>query len=159
MKLFFLLLTAFPFMLTAQTKYAPLCGNTFCVDIPSTFKIEEPYDDNNLDHETYIASINGYKFIEINGLLASRFDMDISIENISDWYQHILKIHPEITYKMQKDNWFVVSGVDPESGNIYYWKKIWEGEYVRDLYISYPKSRKSEIEPFIGTIAKSFTSN
>lgn len=141
--------------LSAQTKYTEFCGNVFCVDLPAGFNVKD-YPENSTDNETYEVTKKGVKFINISASIESRYDMDASINNIQDWYQYILKKRPEISYKLQKDNWFVVSGVDPETGNVFYWKKIWQGEFISDLYIEYPKSKKDQIEPYLGAIAKSF---
>jgi hypothetical protein len=139
-----------------QTNLKEFCGNVFCIHLPSDFKVTEPYSENNSDHEVYDVSKKGAKFMTITASIESRFSLDDSINTIQDWYQDILKKRPEISYKMQKDNWFIVSGIDPKSGNVFYWKKIWKGEFISDLYIDYPKSKKDEIEPYLSSIAKSF---
>lgn len=138
-----------------QVQYKKHCKNVFCVELPTSFKVSG-YPDNDADHESYTVTVKGFEMIELNATIESRIDFEEPIDNIQEWYQYSLKKHPEATYKMQKDNWFVLSGVT-EKGDIYYWKKIWQGEFICDMYIEYPKSKKADIEPYLSKIAKSLT--
>jgi hypothetical protein len=70
----------------------------------------------------------------------------------------ITKSELEISYKTQKGNWFVISGVNKDNGNIVYWKRVSGNSFISDLHIEYPKEGESEISPFISKISKSFTS-
>ena len=65
----------------------------------------------------------------------------------------------EITYNMIGSDFFVISGINKENGNIVYWKRILAAEFVKDLHIEYNQSRKPDIEKYISRISKSFTSN
>jgi hypothetical protein len=70
----------------------------------------------------------------------------------------IKKSELEISYKTQKGNWFVISGINKDNGNIVYWKRVSGNNFISDIHIEYPKGRESEISPYIAKISNSFTS-
>ena len=60
---------------------------------------------------------------------------------------------------MVSSDYFVISGINNENGNIVYWKRVLGRSYVSDLHIEYNQTRKSTIENHIARISKSFTSD
>ena len=61
----------------------------------------------------------------------------------------------EVTYKIKKNNWFVVSGTDRE--NIFYKKAIYDvkdNQFI-NFEISYPKSKRAQYDSITAAIAKS----
>jgi len=118
--------------------------------------INEYPDDNNPDVCDYIVKTKfGLKLIEIHSLINSRFEFN----TVQDLYKEALsKSKFNIIYKIQKSNWFVISGIKKENGNIVYWKRVAGANFISDLYIEYSKSQKNEIEPFLTKISTSFTS-
>lgn len=127
----------------------------FSVSLPSGWKMEEMWE-GSLDFCDYeVKAKDGTKILELHALLNSRFDAG----SITDLYAAALESSKlEIIYKLQKQNWFVISGIDKKTKNIVYWKRIWGEHYVSDLYLDYPKNKETEIAPYIGRIAKSFIS-
>lgn len=134
-------------------KYTPC---SFTVSLPVHFKLVNEYpDDVSPDNCDYIVKTkSGLKLIEIHSLLNSRFEFN----TIQDLYKNaISKSKLNIVYKVQKGNWFVISGTEKTNGNIVYWKRVFGDNFISDLYIEYPKSQKKEIEPFLSKISTSFT--
>jgi hypothetical protein len=81
--------------------------------------------------------------------LKDMFDQETS-ENSAD--------HPDkkVTYKKLAETWYVVSGT--EGDKIFYTKVLYRKDKVQDIhfFISYPKSRKHELDAITAEIAKSF---
>jgi hypothetical protein len=61
-----------------------------------------------------------------------------------------------ITYHLEKEHWFVVSGIDKETGRLIYIKVYWGDTYISILRIHYPKEKRSLIEPYIPQLSQSF---
>jgi hypothetical protein len=126
----------------------------FAINLSSSFKIQKMYDDNSPDFcDHSLVTQDGFEVIELHSLNKSRFEY----EDIKNLYEAaLLNSELHITYKIQKSNWFLISG--KEKDNIVYWKCVTGENFISDLHIEYPISRKSEIEPYIGQIARSFIS-
>lgn len=126
----------------------------FDVDLPRSWKLSR-LGEETLDYCDYEARLpDGFKVLDIYVLLNTRFGAD----NIRDLYEEALKLETlDISYKLQKENWFVISGIDKKTKNIVYWKRVFGDMYVGDLRFEYPKKKEAEIAPHIGSIAKSFT--
>lgn len=141
---------------TQEVSYKSHSPCTFSIRLPSSFILQEMYDDRSLDYCDYqVKTKDGFEIIELHSLIASRFIFN----SIKELYNAALTGSDlEISYKTQRGNWFVISGIKRENGNIVYWKRVIGQEFISDLYIEYPKSHESEIAPYIGTIANSFTS-
>jgi hypothetical protein len=80
-----------------------------------------------------------------------------SIKNL--YYGDLNNDRYTITYKTLQSSWYVVSGVNLNNGKIFY-KKVYysinESE-VRNMILEYPSTRKSQIDPLISRIQKSFS--
>ena len=148
------------FLFASQTIYAQYkeySPCSFAVSLPINFKLINEYpEENNPDECHYIVkSKSGLKLIEINSSLNSRFEEN----NIKALYKRALtNSNLNITYKIQKLNYFVISGTDKTNGNIVYWKRIFGDNFISDLYIKYSKNQKNEIEPYLTKMSTSFTS-
>ena len=59
-----------------------------------------------------------------------------------------------VTYRVLKDNWFVVSGYNV--GKIFYQKTILRNNELKTFVFEYDEKRKSFYEPMIKRLAKSF---
>jgi hypothetical protein len=136
-------------------KFEDQSTDKYTVSLPNSWKIEA-MNEESLDYCNYEARLpDGTKILELNALLNTRFDTD----NIQDLYNASLsKTELKVTYKLQKDNWFVISGVDKVTKNIVYCKRVLGEQFVSDLRFDYPKSKEAEVGPSIGRIAKSFDS-
>lgn len=59
-----------------------------------------------------------------------------------------------VTYKVLKNNWFVVSGY--KSGKVFYQKTILNKNQFKFFYFEYPESKKKIYDPITKNIATSF---
>ena len=141
----------------AEVNYTLHNPCTFSIKLPSDFKAEPMEEENSLDYCDYsVKTKDGFEIMQLHSLLGSKFETSA----IKELYEEALtKSELEITYKAQKGNWFVISGTNKTNGNAVYWKRISGNNFVSDLHIEYPKSRETEIVPYIGAIAGSFTSD
>ena len=128
---------------------------SFRVSLPKSYIFEMEQDDNLDVCDATVTTANGLSILEVHSMINSRVETD----DIQELYQRALANSSlEITHKSQKHNWFVISGYNSK-GMIVYWKRISGDNFISDLYMEYPKSRSSEINPMIGRIADSFTSD
>jgi len=139
-----------------EVSYKSYTPCTFRISLPSNFNLQSIYDDNSPNYCDYsVKTKDGFEILQLHSLLSSRF----AFGTIKELYDAAIKgSYLEITYKLQKGNWFVISGTQKKNGNIVYWKRVLGFNFVSDLWIEYPKSRETEITPYIKTISNSFTS-
>lgn len=136
---------------------------SFSVSLPTTFKLVSQNYETSPNYCDYEVKLNdGSVIIQIHSLTNGRFSYEDINEGESDIkYLHrraLSKSKLEIAYKTQKENWFVISGTNKSNGKINYWKRVLGSNFISDLTIEYTKSQASQIEPYIGKIATSFTS-
>jgi hypothetical protein len=143
--------------LDGSYEYRTYSPCSFTVKLPSNYSVRPMYSDRSNDYCDYVARTPaGYQIIELHSMLSSRF----TTESISKlYYKALANDDYDITYKTQKQNWFVVSGYRVETGNVIYWKRVVGRLYISDLFIEYPERMASQIEPHIGVISNSFTSD
>ena len=60
-----------------------------------------------------------------------------------------------VSYAVQKDNWFVVSGTD-EEGTILYRKTILTNDIEYTVNLIYPKAKKQLYDEIVEKVTKSF---
>lgn len=60
-----------------------------------------------------------------------------------------------ITYKVKKENWFVISGIN-EDNNIFYNKSIIKNGIQFHLRITYPEKDKTYMDKILSKISNSF---
>ena len=64
------------------------------------------------------------------------------------------KITKRVTYKRQKDNWFVISGyIGPK---IFYQKTILSNDMFKTFYIEYPENQRHRYDPILSRLGNSF---
>ncbi len=64
------------------------------------------------------------------------------------------KITKKVTYKRQKDNWFVVSGyIGPK---IFYQKTFLSNDMFKTFYIEYPQNQRHRYDPILSRLGSSF---
>lgn len=130
---------------------------TFTVKLPSSFSMKAMEEENNFDYCDYVAKTkNGKQVVQFHSLVKGRFPS----EDVKELYNEALKTNEiEITYKTQKDNWFVISGIVKSTKKIYYWKRCVGKHFISDLNIEYAKEDSKLIEPYLGKISGSFVSD
>jgi hypothetical protein len=130
---------------------------TFGIEIPVNMQIKKMYEDSSPEYCDYeVVLKDGYTIMELHSLINTRFEFG----TIKELYNEAVKTsNLNITYKMSASNYFVISGVNNENGNIVYWKRVLGQQFVSDLRIEYNQSKKSAIEKYIGRISKSFISD
>lgn len=64
------------------------------------------------------------------------------------------KITKKVTYKIQKDNWFVVSGYI--GSKIFYQKTFLTKELFKTFYIEYPQNQRHIYDPIMSRLGRSF---
>ena len=128
----------------------------FEIELPIDMRVSKMYSDVSTDYCDYnVRTKSGIDIMELHSLLKSRF----TFSTIGEAYREALSsTNLNITYKMQSGDFFVISGYNPNNGNIVYWKRIVGNRFVSDMRIEYSQSRRSLIESNIGRIAKSFRS-
>jgi hypothetical protein len=128
----------------------------FEIELPIEMQVSKMYSDVSTDYCDYnVRTKNGIDIMELHSLLKSRF----TFSTIREAYREALSsTNLNITYKMQSGDFFVISGYNPNNGNVVYWKRIVGNRFVSDMRIEYSQSRRSLIESNIGRIAKSFRS-
>ena len=62
-----------------------------------------------------------------------------------------------VTYKVLKEDWFVVSGFD--SGKVFYTKTFLLNEQFKTFHFSYPESQRKIFDPVTKLLASSFNGN
>lgn len=136
---------------------------SFSVSLPTTFKLVSQNYETSPDYCDYEVKLaDGSVVIQIHSLLNSRFMFDDINEGESEikylYRRALSKSKLDIVYKTQKNNWFVISGTDKSTGKISYWKRVYGSNFISDLSMEYTKSQAPQIEPYIGKITTSFTS-
>jgi hypothetical protein len=128
----------------------------FYIELPETMKLSEMYGDSSLDYCDYEVKFDDdLVSLQIHSLNISRFEFN----KISELYDSAIENSKlEVTYKIKKTNWFVISGIRKD-GKISYWKRILGDKFVSDLLIVYEPKSKLQIEPYIGEISNSFISD
>jgi hypothetical protein len=137
---------------------------SFSIKLPSTFKFVSQDSETSLDYCNYEVRLkDGSIILEVNSLLKTRFtgyeDFKDGESEIKYLYRKALNNSElEITYKIQKDNWFVISGINKSNGKLKYWKRVLGSNFISDLTLEYNKSNSINIEPYLGKISSSFLS-
>lgn len=130
---------------------------SFSIEIPSRMKIINPNDDKSPDWCDFDVILeDGFKVMELHSMLSSRF----SLSTIEEFYNAGLQNSSySVTYKFKGLDYFVISGLRQDSGNIFYWKRVLGEQFISDLFIEYSEKHRSDIEKYIGRISKSFKSD
>ena len=153
-----ILIFLIPFLGNSQNViFKKLTPCSFSIEIPVDMKIKSMYDDTSPDYCDYEVSLkDGYGIMELHSMNNSRFELI----GINEFYAAALESSQlNITYQSMGLDYFVISGINEENGNIVYWKRVLGDNFVSDLHIEYDETKKSSIEQHIERISKSFTSN
>ena len=124
----------------------------FCVDYPSNF-LNPSGESENHDGNTF-ANANGSSEMRASGMYnaldetaAEAFERATENDNYYDEER-------KISYKLQKDNWFVISGNYNES--IFYVKSILVDDTFYTLYFEYHSSETDQFDEIIKRTTKDF---
>ncbi|MFM7710176.1 MAG: hypothetical protein ACKO5C_04610 [Ferruginibacter sp.] len=120
-------------------------------------KLSSMYSDRGSDYCDYKVRTQAKNVsIELHALNKSRFTDD-SLEELYDAALQSSEIN--ITYKKKGADYFVISGFERSTGYIVYWKRSVGSSFIGDLYIIYPKTSKSAIEPYLTRMSRSFSAD
>lgn len=160
--LFTIVLVTFTNELTAQNNEACSQSKTFFyVDTPSDFSISCVYgcEENTMDYADYKISYQD----TLNYITTSSYNLErIPCTSVKECFEEQLLAWSEtinITYKLQKNNWFVISGIGKNSGNIFYLKGYYGVKYFSKIKFVYPQEIKNELKDYVSEISKSFSGN
>ena len=146
-----------PFIGKSQnTTWKKVTPCSFSMEIPADMKITKMYDDSSPDYCDYKVSLkDGYSIMELHSMNISRFELN----TIDEFYSAAIENSElNVTYHTLGLNYFVISGINEENGNIVYWKRVLGDSFVSDLHLEYSQARKTAIEQYIERISKSFIS-
>ena len=76
-------------------------------------------------------------------------------ESLDERYEDTLNTYSGISYKVKKDNFYIISGTD--RGEIYYMKEYVGRESINTLLIKYPSSKKKNFDAAVTELANSFS--
>lgn len=110
-----------------------------------------------LDKKSESENGDGSEFNSSDGFKMTVFgsyDVSVLNQNIDKLYQDEIKNHKDVTYKVKKNNWFVISGYDGEY--IFYIKKYVGSNTANTLYLNYPSNLRDKYYNVITVISKSF---
>jgi len=140
----------------AQAQFKKHHPCSFYISLPKSFTIKPIEQESNFDYcDLKVKTADKIEVMQLHSLLASRY-MDSDIKTLYAIEQKMEDIN--IVYKLQKANWFVISGTDKKTGHMLYRKTMVGQNFVSELRIDYAPSTASKIEPFIAKIAASFVS-
>ena len=140
----------------SQTPFKKHHPCSFYISLPKGFTIKPIEQESNFDYCDYkVKTADKVEVMQLHSLLASRYMKS----DIGTLYSIELKMEDiNIAYKIQKANWFVVSGTDKKTGHLLYRKTVVGERFVSELRIDYSPKQAAKIEPFIPRIAASFSS-
>ncbi len=127
--------------------------NHFEIELPNIFLISSeplPSSYKETKYYNFISSDRKASVMIIVNYMRDKPDFNNYINN---------KSNVDITYKVVKDNWFVISGYDVfERNTIFYQKTIFNREYgtLIDFYIRYPKDDKLLFNEITANMSTSF---
>ncbi len=160
--LFTLISVTFTNEVTAQNNEAYSQSKTFFdVDMPPDFWISCVYgcEENTVDYADYKISYQD----TLNYITTSSYNLGrTACSSVQECFEEQLLAWSEtinITYKLQKNNWFVISGIGKNSGNIFYLKGYYGVKYFSNIKFVYPQEVKNELEDYVSEISKSFSGN
>lgn len=144
----------------------------FEIDLPDNFELRvspygfyERYDWVDNDDTMYDIRRLSYDMAGIDIVMEQETSIDISVyslvggrwSNLPDSSEYAETIN--ISYYVEKDDWFVVSGIGKYSGELLYIKVSTGHMYSSILRLQYPREKKALIEQYISQLSKSFKSH
>lgn len=125
------------------------------------FSIQYPAD--LLTEKTYPENGDGIWLRDRSGSveLIPSASLNINASSIKQIYRDAIKWKEddkdiEITYKVQKKNWYVLSGYNYRKSSIFYIKYYSTGDILSGFTISYPIRDKRKYNQLINILSKSF---
>ena len=141
----------------------------FEIDLPDNFELTvnpngfyERYDWVDNDDTTYSVKLLSFDMAGIDIAMEQDSSVDISVysliggrwDNIPDSSEYAESL--DISYYLERDDWFVVSGIGKYSEEIIYIKVYFGKAYISILRLQYARDKKSLIEPYISKLSNSF---
>lgn len=111
----------------------------------------------NLEKKSESENGDGREFNSSEGfnmLVYGSNDASVLGKSIDEMYKEELKEHKDVTYKVKKKNWFVVSGYDGDY--IFYVKKYAGTGSTNTLFFKYPSNLRDKYYDVVTVISKSF---
>jgi hypothetical protein len=126
----------------------------FSIDYPESIFVNMTYPQNG--DGVWLRSKDNRVTLTPSGSLA------VVSKNIKEAYNQILKWKAEdknieVTYKVQKKNWFVISGFNHEKKTLFYEKKFYYDEMLVGYLFEYPTELRKKYDSYIETFNKSFS--
>ncbi len=139
------------------SKYTHHAPCSFSISLPSSWQIQAMEEEHSIEYCDYFGMLSkGDTVLRIHSTTKGRF----SFSTIQEAFQQACKnTKLKVSYKVQKNNGFILSGIDPESKHIVYWKTVFGHGYISELIFDYPQIHKQEVELVLPTIVASFKSN
>lgn len=109
------------------------------------------YPSNLKKHEE---NENGSELTETDGFNMKVYGNNNIAASLDELYSNERQKHKDVTYKVKKKNWFVISGYDSEI--MFYIKKIMGKDASYTLEITAPSSLRDKYYDVIAVISKSF---
>ena len=141
----------------------------FEIDLPDNFELTvnpngfyPRYDWVDNDDTTYSVKLLSFDMAGIDIAMEQDSSVDISVysliggrwDNIPDSSEYAESL--DISYYLERDDWFVVSGIGKYSEEIIYIKVYFGKAYISILRLQYARDKKSLIEPYISKLSNSF---
>lgn len=148
----FILLLLLTFTLQADTYTNSRFG--FSIEYPAEIFINKTYPENGdgvwLDNKDKTVQL-----IPSGSLAVLSTDIKEIYKQNLEWKSEEKSI--EVTYKRQKDNWFVISGYNHDTAIVFYEKRFYYDEKVIGYIFSYPIKSNKNYEKYIKMFNTSFT--
>lgn len=118
------------------------------------FSVKYP---SNLTGKNESENGDGREFFSSEGFKMTVYgsnDVSALNQTIDDIFKEELSRHKDVTYKVKKNNWFVISGYDEQF--IYYIKKYVGKGSTNTLSMMYPSNLRDKYYDVVSAISKSF---
>ena len=89
------------------------------------------------------------------GAVASKQPSDTLSERLSDTANRLADSSGKVTYKVQKANWFVLSGQTGQA--IFYAKTLFSHDQFKSFELTYDRSAAALYNPLVSRVASCFT--
>jgi len=123
----------------------------YSIDYPQDFLIPIPSESSD-DGQTFRSSDKRAML----SVLGRHVDPTMTIDRIFQAQQKSDAEHNrQITYRVQKQNWFVISGL--EDDKIFYQKAVLTGNSVAEIFMLYNETLSTIFEPIVDRVSRSFT--
>jgi len=125
----------------------------FSIPYPKTILFPQGESDNG-DGQVFLSRDSTIRLIAYGGFASEQSIRERYADALSE--ARIRSDSTVITYKPQKKNWFVISGIDNESGIIFYQKEFLVNGVFKRFIITYPESKKKSLDKIITKISRGF---